>query len=473
MLYKNALYEKKMISRTLRKAVGGVITAVITGISAFGASVLGIYGENHSSIGIYIKDLQADTIVFESEADRIHTPASVMKVVTAASAMSFFDSQFRFETKVYYTGTISKNGTLYGDLIIKASGDPTLESEHFPKQKGFIKDIVRAVKEVGISGIHGDIVLGRVNEDHDYAEGPLEIWESGDTPWAYGCGIFDFNYADNYFGIFPATGRTVPHVPGIKYEVWSDGWKSGLDMMRGIYSDSLIIFGKDYATNKKARINTSMPYPFDIFRYALKAALSEADIQVAGKRTDAVERKLLLTHRSARLDEILRSLMIRSDNMFAEGVLRVFGNRYGDRYNSIKTELTLWAERGLETDFVTIHDGSGLSRADGLSPRFLGNVLEWMARSDMSNRYVSLFPVAGVNGTMKNFMSDTPLKGRLALKTGSMSAVQTFAGYLLDENDKPTHVVVIMANDFFCSRKGLRAAISDFLLNTLNIDKKR
>jgi len=432
--------------------------------------VLGIYGESHSSIGIYIKDLQADTIVFESEADRVHIPASVMKLVTAASAMSLFDARFRFETKVYYTGTISKNGTLYGDLVIKASGDPTLESEHFPKQKGFIKDIVRAAKDAGIRRIDGSIVLKRVNEDNDYAEGPLEVWEVGDIPWAYGCGIFDFNYADNYFGIYPATGRTVPHFPELKYEIWSDGWKTGLDLMRGIYSDSLIIFGKDYATNKKARINTSMPYPFDIFRYALETALSEADIEVAGKRTDATERKLLLTHCSARLDDILRSLMLRSDNMFAEGILRIFGNRYGDRSNSIKTELNIWAERGLETDFVTIRDGSGLSRADGLSPRFIGNVLEWMARSDMSNRYVELFPVAGENGTMKNFMAETPLKGRLALKTGSMSAVQTFAGYLLDGNDKPTHVVVVMANDFFCSRKELRAAISEFLLSKLNND---
>lgn len=67
-------------------------------------------------------------------------------------------------------------------------------------------------------------------------------------------------------------------------------------------------------------------------------------------------------------------------------------------------------------------------------------------------------------------MAKTPLKGRLALKTGSVSAVQCYAGYLLDEENKPTHVVVVMVNAFYCPRARLREAISDYLLNTFNID---
>lgn len=461
----------KMKYRALRIAVFTVLSTVLASLPCR-ANVLGIYGEDHSSIGIYIKDLKADTVVFESDADRALIPASVMKLVISASAMGLKPSDFRFETKVYYTGNITSSGVLNGDIVIKASGDPTLESEFFPKQKGFVADIVSAVKKLGIQHINGQIVLARVAEGNDYPEGPFECWEVDDTPWAYGAGIFDFNYSDNYFGLYPATGRTVPHVPDLHYKVWGKGYSSGLDMMRGVYSDSLIIMGKDYTTNKKARVNTSMPYPFDVFRYALQSALGDAGIKVDGKRIDAQNRTLILSHSSAGLDDILKSLMVRSDNMFAEGILRTFGDRYGDRYHSIDTELEYWSRREIDTRFVTIKDGSGLSRADRVSPRFIGDILEWMAHSKMANRYVALFPVSGVNGTMKNFMAKTPLKGRLAMKTGSMSAVQSYAGYLTDAQGKPTHVVVIIANSFFCSRSELKAAISEFLLEQLSDENK-
>ena len=46
-----------------------------------------------------------------------------------------------------------------------------------------------------------------------------------------------------------------------------------------------------------------------------------------------------------------------------------------------------------------------------------------------------------------------------------MSAVQCYAGYLLDENcERPTHVVVVMVNAFYCPRGKLREAISDYLI---------
>lgn len=406
-------------------------------------------------------------MVFESDADRGLIPASITKAYTSASALSLLGENYRFETRVYLTGSKDAEGVWNGNIIVKASGDPTLESEFFPKNSGFITEIINALQNRNISRINGDIVLARVDESHDYAEGPLDCWGIDDVCWAYGAGIFDFNWADNYFGIYPATGKTTSPVPGLEYTVWQKPWKQGLDLIRGIYSDSLIIVGKQYATDKKARINTSMPYPFKVFRAKLIERLASKDISVTQKKSSEDTRTLLVSHKSPRLADILRSLMVRSDNMFAEGILRAFGSKYGDRYASVATENDLWAGRGLEPEFIHLNDGSGLSRGDCISPRYMGRMLEWMAASPMGQRYAGLFPVAGKDGTMKNFMADTPLKGLLALKTGSMSAVQTYAGYLLDASGTPTHVVVVMANNFYCSRAELKKAISEFLLDKL------
>lgn len=437
-------------------------------VAVLGGDFLGIKGEDHSSVGIYIKDIATDTMVVELNPDRGLVPASITKLYTAASAMSLLPRNFRYETKVYLSGSSKGNGVWDGNIVIKASGDPTLESEHFKSNQGFIARIVESLKSRNITKVEGDIVLIRVDESHQYPEGPLDTWNISDVCWAYGCGVFDFNWCDNYFGIFPATGRTTSPVPGLSYTVWDKPWSTGLSMYRGIYSDSLIITGKQYTTDRKARINTSMPYPFDVFRAKLKDRLQSNGIAVSGKKKTSQERTLLFTHNSPVLDEILQSLMFRSDNMFAEGVLKILGDRYGDRDASLKAESKLWDGRGLEVDYQRIIDGSGLSRGNSISPRFLGDVLEWMARSDMKQRYVSLFPVSGKDGTMKSYLADTPLKGRAAFKTGSVNGVQCYAGYLKDADGEPTHVVVVMVNNFYCTRTELKKSIGQMLQKYLN-----
>ena len=64
----------------------------------------------------------------------------------------------------------------------------------------------------------------------------------------------------------------------------------------------------------------------------------------------------------------------------------------------------------------------------------------------------------------RDLAEDLSLEGRLALKSGSMRGVQTFAGYKLNSEGKPTHVVVIMVNQFTCKRSAVRNAMTNFLL---------
>ena len=73
---------------------------------------------------------------------------------------------------------------------------------------------------------------------------------------------------------------------------------------------------------------------------------------------------------------------------------------------------------------------------------------------------------------MKGFLAKSELEGRLALKTGSVSSVQCYAGYLLDKDTaKPTHVVVVMVNGFFCPRKQVRLAVERLMLEKFTEQK--
>ena len=82
--------------------------------------------------------------------------------------------------------------------------------------------------------------------------------------------------------------------------------------------------------------------------------------------------------------------------------------------------------------------------------------------------YVSFFPLAGQEGTLKKFLSGTRLDSYVALKTGSMNGIQCYAGYKLDDDFAPTHVVVVMVNDFSCSRQHLRQEVERMLLDVFS-----
>ena len=110
---------------------------------------------------------------------------------------------------------------------------------------------------------------------------------------------------------------------------------------------------------------------------------------------------------------------------------------------------------------VVIVDGSGLSRSNRVTARFMEEVLR---QKEKDVEYVSYFPLAGQEGTLRSFLAETPLDSYIALKTGSMSGIQCYAGYKLDDDFAPTHVVVVIVNNFAGSRSALRGAIEKMLL---------
>ena len=138
------------------------------------------------------------------------------------------------------------------------------------------------------------------------------------------------------------------------------------------------------------------------------------------------------------------------------------------RLAAAKNELNLWKDLGVNMNDVTLEDGSGLSRKNRLTAYALADLLVWMREKEPEfGRFLNMFPRAGQTGTLRSFLKGTQLEGRLWAKTGSMSGVQSYAGYVVGDDGKPTHVVVVMVNGFKCDRSKLKADISRMLLDTL------
>lgn len=421
---------------------------------------LGFDGEEAASVGIYIKDLASGEVVAENDALKSIIPASIMKSVTGAAAFTALGPDFRFKTPVYLYGKQAADKSRWdGNLVIESCGDPTIDSDQFKTRKPLADEIVASLTAKGIKTISGDIIIRQPQPQ----QGCISEWEIEDVAWAYGAGWYGFNFFDNSFSLRPSTKVTSPHIPDLNITVIKDS--DGTDLVRGINSNELYVYSSD-PKNPKWVTESTMPNPASVFKSLLTEKLRRADITLLGKTSsDVSERTLVCEHLSPNLTEMLRETLYVSHNLFAEGLLRALAPD-DNRKAAIKRDKEALQSIGVTTAYNNIIDGSGLARGNRIQPKFMSEVLEAMATGENADDYVSTFPVVGKNGTVKRMLTKTELEGRLALKSGSMNAVQCFAGYKLGDDGKPTHTVVIMVNSFYCDRAKVRKGIDNFLLDT-------
>lgn len=447
-----------MMKKQQISAIFWLFSAFLLFSTSASASVLKFPDSEAATVGIMVVDLATGKELQSENKEKAMLPASTMKSITSATALSLRGEDYRFTTDVVITGTVS-SGVLNGNVVVKACGDPTICSSHFKGVGGFCESIISALKNEGITEIKGKII---VDESSFKDEGQNPQWAVGDVGWDYGAGLFGFNYYDNIFRLNTATKATSPEIPNLNIQLVRTG--KSIDIIRGVDSNNIIVMGSNVG-NQGVSVTSTMSDPGAVFVNEMKKKLASNNIKISNNSVKATGEKIIYTRKSPTLGEIMRSLMVRSDNMFAEATLRTVAPR-NSRDEAINTELRHWSSKGVNIHGVKIYDGSGLARADRVTPQFMAGVLSSMAKDAKGSTYLSFFPRVGREGTVKSLLAKTKLEGKLALKSGSVNGVQCFAGYKLDANGKPSHVVVVMVNNFFCSRDQVRAAIERWLLET-------
>lgn len=440
-----------------------VALLLLTAVCPLVAQVLKFAGSEYADISVEIRDIATGKAHLAVNAEKMMTPASILKLVTSAAALTKYGPGYRYHTHADFVGVVA-DSTALGDLVITGAGDPTLYSRHFPENQTFIDDIVRAVQRLGIRSICGDIIL----DDRCMPEqGPVASWQISDNFFTYGTGAYALNFRDNAFKLSLDDMTTEPRFTDadVTYDFVA-GEK--LQRYHGAYTDRYILRG-----DAPARTSLAFPHsnPVSSFAEELTAALENRGIRFTDEYCEAPEsrsRIRLATYESPDLKDILKSLMFRSDNMMAEATLRMLAPG-GTQEEARDMELKLLKDSlGVENRYVRIMDGSGLSRNSFVSAAYLGKVLRAMAKSPLKTDYLYCFPRVGRDGTVRNLFARTSLKGRLALKSGSMMGVRCYAGYYLNSRGEPTKTVVVMVNDFTADRSVVNAAIEKLLLKELS-----
>lgn len=363
-------------------------------------------GIRPESVAVMIVNLADGDTLGQHNTSMPLLPASIMKAVTTATLLEKASADYRYHTPIYIDGPLDM-GILRGNLIVEGACDPSVNSAVEPFGQDIIEEITDALRLAGITKIEGNVLI----DETAYGGTPRPAsWHPSDFKEAYGTGIHTFNFENN------ANGRK------------------------------------------------SVENPSRVFMSRLKRALSAEMITIDGKDLGEGKRTLLFDHVSPPVDEIMRSCMMRSDNMFAEAMLRTYGKlegKDGSTETAATRELAYWTDRDMPMEGVEIIDGSGLSRSNRVTADFMTGMLGVMGDNAT---YASFFPLAGQEGTLKSFLAETPLDSYIAMKTGSMKGVQCYAGYKVDENYMPTHSVVIIMNDITGSRSKAKKAAETMLL---------
>ena len=444
-----------------------------------------------ASFSLVVKDVQEGKTVYSYDTDRLQSPASVLKTVATATALEILGEDYRYPTTLEYDG-ILENGTLEGNLYIKGSGDPSLGSSHFaPGQNKFLSTWIAALQKAGIKHITGSVISDESIFD---TEGVSIKWLREDmgnyyAPGSYGISIFDNMYKlslqTGAAGTRPVLKGTEPDIPFIRFKNYLKAAPVSSDsayIIGAPLDDVRYLYGVLPANREAYVLKGDIPDPALYLARYLTDQLQQKGIRVDGSpscyrieveenRWKKGERKEIVTTYSPTLREIASICNHVSHNLYADALVKTVGLQYKPRRNEmissfgrgVQVVKEYWEKKGLDVFPLRMNDGSGLAPADKVSAGFMGELLVYMAtESAVSDAFIASLPQAGIEGSVRNFLKGSKLQGKAHLKSGGITGVRSYAGYIT--KDGKTYAVAVFSNNYSCPMSRMTRALEKLLL---------
>jgi D-alanyl-D-alanine carboxypeptidase/D-alanyl-D-alanine-endopeptidase (penicillin-binding protein 4) len=439
--------------------------------------------------GIAVADTTGK-LLYQRNGDRLFVPASNTKLVATAVAAALLPPHFTVRTSVYGTGPVAE-GVMAGHLILYGRGDPTMG------ERCFDVDTTRAgacatdglaplrtlAKALHARGIH--TILGDVIGDGSYFEPTIvhPSWETGDLPWSYAVPVSGLGLLDNSLRL-----TATPNAPGRPADLALSPWLGGLtlenrtrsvaegqprtlDVAREADGARYVVSGDIPLTSRVRPDYVAVADPARFAAEAFRRVLGEEGIVVLGgtrATTDSLDFKVfrggepLAEVGSRPLKDWIFPILNVSQNWYAEMLLKQLGRQFGQAGSwreGLNVERRFLIDSvGVDSTQFALSDGSGLSSTNLVSPQAFVQLLAFMRKHPRYETWAAGLPRAGELGSLRNRFAGTPVEGRVAAKTGSISRVNTLSGYLRRPDGK-TLVFSIQANHHAIGGRAMIAAI--------------
>ncbi len=436
--------------------------------------------------GLLFVDLKSGDVVYEHNRHKLFAPASVTKIFSVSAALDGLGADYRFRTPVFARGEIDAQGKLTGDLILRASGDPTLggrtndkgelaftDSDHiyanWSGEAGLtpqdpligLNELAHQVRASGIRQIEGDVLIDdRLFEAAESSgSGPKLI-----SPIMVNDNVVDLVLKPGEVGK-PAEITWRPHCSLLRVEARVETIAAGGKAETFIreQADGLVtVTGKLPAGKAPVVRIHEITDPAGWARSLLIEALERAGVTVSARpalkhptcslpaNDNYQELKQVAELKSVPFSENAKLVLKVSHNLHASELPLLLAASKGKRTlaDGMKLQREFLTRCGLDADSISFGGGAGGSRADYVTPHAAVQLLQHLTTHKDFAAFERALPIMGVDGTLaKSVKPDSPVRNKVQAKTGTLVwenllndrgliTAKALAGYLTTANGK-------------------------------------
>ena len=422
----------------------------------------------HTAWSVLIREVNAGKTLVSYNTEAALMPASTMKLLTTGAGLLLLGGDYRYYTHLYYDGAIS-DSTLFGNLYIVGGGDPTLGALDFPMTPidTTFSRWTKAIKELGVHTI-----LGKLMADESFFAYEIpESWSWGNMGNGYGTSPGGLMFCENMYHVTLSSGSRIgtaakveniyPHIPGavIDNRITTGAVNSGDNtiiynapfserhVMTGTIpalQDSFVVKG----ANREAPLTCAWYFNQYLNAHNIRTS---GNLDIVAANTIEQERWKYITSTASEvtLSDIVAVTNKRSHNLYAETILKTIGverMNKSDYESSIAAVMQMFDSLKIYRNAIMLADGSGLSRKNLITAKFMCDFLDKMYLSPVFDIFYQSLAVPGEEGTMRNMMKGISNASRIHAKTGSIDGVRAYAGYV--ENNGRKYCFSISFNNF-------------------------
>ena len=414
----------------------------------------------HAFFGIEIMSLDTHEPIYQLNAEKFFVPGSTTKLLTEGTVLELLGADHRFRTRVYRTGPVQRDGTLDGDLVLVAAGDPDLSNRVQPDGSlafenedhsyggspdtravpgdplQVLRELAHQVRQHGISAVRGSVIVD------------ASLFPEGDRELGTGVVISPIVVNDNVVDLTVAPGKTPgdsvtlhvsPATPYVRFvnrattsvadSAPNINWASDSTAADG--SHVVVVTGTVPAGKPGILFSWPVDEPTRFAEVSFAQALGAEGVRASAiapaRRPDLAslargyaDSMVVAEHVSPPLAQEVKVTLKVSQNLHASMgpfLLGALVAHEGTAKAGFAEERRFLTQAGLDLSGASQSDGAGGSAH--FTPDFMVHFLAYMTTRKDFTLYYAALPVLGRDGTLWNIQVNSPAAGHVHAKTGT------------------------------------------------------
>lgn len=414
----------------------------------------------HAFFGIEIMSLDTHEPIYQLNAEKFFVPGSTTKLLTEGTVLELLGADHRFRTRVYRTGPVQRDGTLDGDLVLVAAGDPDLSNRVQPDGSlafenedhsyggspdtravpgdplQVLRELAHQVRQHGISAVRGSVIVD------------ASLFPEGDRELGTGVVISPIVVNDNVVDLTVAPGKTPgdsvtlhvsPATPYVRFvnrattsvadSAPNINWASDSTAADG--SHVVVVTGTVPAGKPGILFSWPVDEPTRFAEVSFAQALGAEEVRASAialaRRPDLAslargyaDSMVVAEHVSPPLAQEVKVTLKVSQNLHASMgpfLLGALVAHEGTAKAGFAEERRFLTQAGLDLSGASQSDGAGGSAH--FTPDFMVHFLAYMTTRKDFTLYYAALPVLGRDGTLWNIQVNSPAAGHVHAKTGT------------------------------------------------------